>query len=210
MRTLLSVTAAGLLLASAAAGVTAAAQAPAGSPGRADVSRVTGGTYKVDPDHTQATWTVDHLGFSDLSGMFGGMSGTLQLDPARPAAAKLDITIPLSGLAVTSEGFGRHLRTPDFFDAAKFPTARFVSTAVRPQGQQAVITGNLTMHGVTKPVTLQARFVGAGVNPMSKTENVGFSATTTIKRSDWGLGAAAPAVSDTVRLQIVGAFEKAG
>lgn len=186
-----------------------AAQAPSGPPGRADVSRVTGGTYKVDPNHTQVIWTVDHMGVSPLSGMFGAMSGTLTLDPARPAAARLEIEIPLTGLTTTSEGFGKHLRTPDFFDAGKFPTARFVSTSVRPQGTKAVIAGNLTLHGVTKPVVLQAAFVGAGPNPMSKAENLGFTATTTLKRSDWGLGYGVPVVGDQVRLQITGAFEKA-
>ena len=207
MRKLLGAAAAASLLLTAAA-VTASAQAPAGTPGRADVSRVTGGTYKVDSNHTQVIWTVDHLGISPLSGMFGGMDGTLRLDPARPAAAQLVIEIPLTGLSTTSEGFSKHLRTPDFFDAAKFPTARFVSTSVRPQGTRAIITGNLTLHGVTKPVVLQAAFVGAGPNPMSKVENLGFTATTTLKRSDWGLGMAVPMVGDEVKLQITGAFEK--
>jgi polyisoprenoid-binding protein YceI len=199
-----------LLLSAALLAAPAAAQAPSDPPGRADVSRVTGGTYKVDSNHTQAIWTVDHLGVSPLSGMFGGMSGTLRLDPARPAAAQLNIEIPLTGLTTPSEGFGKHLRTPDFFDAAKFPTARFVSTSVRPQGTRATITGDLTMHGVTKPVVLQAAFHGAGPNPRNKAENLGFTATTTLKRSDWGLGYGVPMVGDTVKLQIVGAFEKQG
>ncbi len=185
-----------------------AAQAPAGSPGRAEVSRVSAGTYKVDPNHTQVIWSVDHLGFSTLSGMFGQITGALVLDPARPAASKLNVEIPMSGLTVTSEAFGRHLRTPDMFDAQKFPTARFVSTSVRPQGTRAVVTGDLTLHGVTKPVTLQVVFTGAGSNPMNRTPTVGFSATTSIKRSDFGLGYAAPAVSDQVELRIAGAFEK--
>jgi polyisoprenoid-binding protein YceI len=202
----LGAAAAACFLLTAAAPVTA--QAPAGPPGRADVSRVTGGVYKVDANHTQVIWTVDHLGVSPLSGMFGAMSGTLRLDPARPAAAQLDIQIPLTGLTTTSEGFGKHLRTPDLFDAAKFPTARFVSTSVRPQGTRATITGNLTLHGVTKPVVLDAVFVGAGPNPMSKAENLGFTATTTLKRSDWGLDYGVPMVSDAVKLQITGAFEK--
>ena len=207
MRTLASAAAAVLLVATAAP---VTAQAPAGPPGRADISRITAGTYKVDSNHTQVTWTVDHLGVSPLSGMFGGITGTLQLDPARPAASRLEIEIPLSGLTTTSEGFSRHLRTPDMFDAAKFPTARFVSTAVRPQGTRAVIAGNLTLHGVTRPVTLNAVFVGAGPNPMSKAANVGFTATGTLKRSDFGLGYGVPAVGDEVKLQITGAFEKQG
>jgi polyisoprenoid-binding protein YceI len=200
--------AASLLLTLAAAVAPVAAQGPAGTPGRAEVSRVTAGAYKADPNHTQVVWSVDHFGFSRLYGMFGQITGTLELDPARLSAAKLDVTIPLSGLTVTSEAFGKHLRTPDMFDAEKFPTARFVSTSVRPQGNRAAITGNLTAHGVTRPVTLQAVFTGAGANPMSKAQTVGFSATGTLKRSEWGLGYAVPAVSDEVRLEITGAFEK--
>jgi len=203
-----SAAAAAVLLLAAAAPV--AAQAPAGMPGRAEVSRVSAGSYKVDPNHTQVVWSVDHFGFSTLYGMMGQITGTLQLDPARPAAAKLDIQIPLSGLTVTSEAFGKHLRSPDMFEAAKFPNARFVSTSVRPQGNRAVITGDLTLHGVTKPVVLDAVFTGAGANPMSKVHTMGFSATAKIKRSDFGLGYAAPAVSDEAKLQITAAFEKAG
>lgn len=213
MRSIVSgVAATCLLLAAGGASAIAqapAAQAPAGPPGRADISRITAGTYTVDPAHTQVVWSVDHLGFSTLYGMFGQITGTLALDPARPAASRLNIEIPISGLTVTSEGFSRHLRTPDMFDAAKFPTARFVSTSVRPQGSRAVITGDLTLHGVTRPVTLQAAFTGAGANPRGGAPTVGFSATATIKRSDFGLGYGAPAVSDETRLQITGAFEKA-
>lgn len=182
------------------------AQQPRPAPSAA--AAVQAGTYKVDPDHTQVLWTVDHLGFSPLHGMFGQISGGLTLDPARPAASRLDVTIPLSGLTTTSEGFGKHLRTPDFFDAAKFPTARFVSTSVRQQGTRATVTGDLTVHGVTRPVVLQVALHGAGPHPRSKAPNVGFTATGTLKRSEFGLGYGVPAVSDEVKLQIVGAFEK--
>ena len=204
MRTTLSVLAAAVLLASPVL-----AQAPAGLPGAAEVSRVTAGTYKVDPNHSQVTWTVDHMGFSPLSGMFGQLAGTLTLDPARPQASKLVVEIPLSGLSVTSEGFGKHLRSADFFEADKHPAGRFVSTSVVANGTTATITGDLTLKGVTKPVVLKARFFGAGANPMSKAETVGFTATAKIKRSDWGLGYAVPVVADEVDLQITGAFEKA-
>lgn len=186
-----------------------AAQAPASTPAAA-AARVAAGTYKVDPAHTQVVWSLDHLGFSPLYGMFGEITGTLQLDPARLADAKLNIEIPMSGLSVTSPGFARHLTTPDLFDTAKFPTARFVSTSVRPQGNRAVVTGDLTLHGVTRPVTLQAQFYGAGANPRSQAQTVGFTATTTIKRSDWGLGYGAPAVGDNTELRITAAFEKQG
>ena len=204
MRNALSILAAAVLLASPAI-----AQAPAGLPGRADAAVVSGGLYKVDPNHTQVIWTVDHMGFSPLSGMFGQMTGTLSLDKARPAASKLEIDIPVSGLAVTSPGFDKHLKSGDFFEIDKHPTGRFVSTSVASSGTSATIKGDLTLKGITKPVVLKAKFFGAGVNPMNKAENVGFTATARIKRSDFGLGYAVPVVADDVDLQITGAFEKA-
>lgn len=170
---------------------------------------VPAGTYRLDPDHTQVIWSVDHMGFSRLYGMVGGMSGTLELDPARPSAAVLRVDIQLSGLTVTSPGFAQHLRTADFFDVAKFPTARFVSRSVTVQGEQATITGDLTVRDVTRPIVLNARFYGAGTNPMNKAQTVGFSAKAQIKRSDFGLGYGAPAISDAVDLEITAAFEKA-
>lgn len=177
-------------------------------PGAADVARVSGGTYTVDPDHTQVIWTVDHMGFSPLTGMFGKMSGTLVLDPKAPEDAKLDIKIPLAGLVVTSEEFGKHLASPDFFDTAKFAEASFKSTNVTAEGTEGAIEGELTLHGVTRPITLETTFFGAGINPMTKAENIGFVATTTIKRSEFGLGFAVPIVSDEVELDVVGVFAK--
>lgn len=196
-----------LLAAIALAGTTASlAQTP--SQPRAAAASVQAGTYQVDPNHTQVIWSVDHFGFSRLYGMVGSMSGTLTIDPARPSAAKVAIDIPLSGLTVTSAGFGKHLATGDLFDTAKFPTARFVSRSVTVNGTQATIAGDLTLRGVTKPLTLAARLHGSGANPMSKKQTVGFSATAKLKRSDFGLGFAVPAVSDEVNLEITAAFEK--
>jgi polyisoprenoid-binding protein YceI len=212
IRPLIAAATAAALLASplAAQAQTTAAKpaAPAGMPGAPDPARVIGGTYEVDGHHTQVVWSVEHLGISTLYGMFGSVTGGLTLDPKAPQNAKLDVTLPLTGLTVTAADFAKHLSTPDFFDAAKYPTAKFVSTSVKVNGTKAVIVGDLTLHGVTKPVTLQAAFQGAGPNPMSKVENIGFSATTSIKRSDFGLGMAVPMVSDEVKLKIVAAFVK--
>ena len=169
---------------------------------------VEAGTYRLDSDHTQVLWSVDHFGFSRLYGMVGGMNGTLQLDPARLGEATLQVDIPLSGLTVTSSDFADHLKTPDLFDVARFPTARFVSRSVAVRGREATITGDLTLRGVTRPVALEARLFGAGANPMSQAQTVGFSARGRIKRSDFGLGYAGPAVSDTVELEITAAFER--
>ncbi|MFO1241338.1 MAG: YceI family protein, partial [Sphingomonadaceae bacterium] len=96
------------------------------------------------------------------------------------------------------------------FDVNRFATAKFVSTSVTVDGTTAKIAGTLTLKGITKPVTLDAKFTGAGMNPFSKRETVGFSATTAIKRSDWSMGTGIPLVGDDVALRISVAFEKAG
>ncbi|MCS0503867.1 YceI family protein [Ancylobacter mangrovi] len=177
-------------------------------PGKADVARISGGTYGVDTNHTQIIWTVDHLGLSPLSGMFGAGEGTLNLDPKAPQAATLQLSIPISTLAVTSKSFGQDLGSPGFFDVAKFPSATFKSTKVTPHGAKATVEGELTLHGVTRPVTLEVSLFGAGINPRSKREEIGFTATATLRRSDFGLGVAVPLVSDEVKLDLVGVFRK--
>ena len=187
----------------------AAAPLVAQTPGRPDPKLVTAGTYKVDPNHTQVTWSVNHLGFSVLSGQFGASGGQAVIDPARPAATKLDVTFDVNQMSVTSAPFASHLKSADFFDVAKHPTARFVSRSVAMRGTGGTVTGDLTIKGITRPVTLNATFVGAGVNPRGGKTNVGFRATGAIKRSDFGLGMAAPAVSDRVDLRIDAAFEAA-
>ncbi|NJC04239.1 polyisoprenoid-binding protein YceI [Sphingomonas kaistensis] len=190
------------------AGTAAIAAQPAPPAPAAAAKSVQAGRYTVDANHTQVVWSVDHFGFSRLYGMVGAMSGTLDIDPSNPRAAKVAIDIPLSGLTVTSPGFAKHLATADLFDTAKFPTARFVSRSVTVRGTQATIAGDLTLRGVTKPLTLDARLHGAGANPMNKKQTVGFSATARLKRSDFNLGYAVPAVSDEVNLEITAAFEK--
>ena len=188
----------------AAAAVPAIAQT--GMPGTQSKAPITAGTYKVDTAHTQVTWTLNHMGFSMLSGQFGAQDGTLTVDPAKPAAAKLDVTFAIDDLSVTSSKFAEHLKSKDFFDVATYPTAHFVSTNIVASGNTAKITGNLTIKDKTKPVTIDATFVGAGANPMNKKVNFGFRGTTTINRSDFGLGMAAPMVSDQVKLDINAAF----
>ncbi|MBX3593909.1 YceI family protein [Sphingomonas sp.] len=187
------------------------------APGTKNVAIVTGGTYQVDPNHTFATWTVDHFGFTPLTGIFGSMTGTLQLDPKAPAATKVDVTIPIEKGLMTVEGLKNHFLRPgkdggkpDFFGPDPAP-GRFVSTRVTVRGKDAAtLAGNLTLNGVTKPVTLAVRFYGAGRMPaqMGGKENVGFTATGTVRRSDFGLGLAVPLVSDEVQLNISAAFMK--
>lgn len=184
-------------------------------PGATEVARVTAGTYNTDPGHTLIGWRVSHFGFNDYFGIFGDVTGTLILDPKKPNAAKVDITIPVGKVTTASSGLTGHLLRagkdggkPDFFGPAP-GDAKFVSTGVVAKGTTAKITGNLTLNGVTKPVMLDAKFSGAGNNPYSKKATVGFHATTTIKRSDFGVNYGIPVVSDNVTLDISVAFEKA-
>ena len=194
----------------------AAQQAPMAPPGSRSTASITGGTYTADPGHTLVTWTVDHMGFSAYTGIFGDVSGTMQLDPKNLNATKVDVTIPVSKVTTASSGLTAHLTRagkdggkPDFFGASA-ADARFVSTRVVATGTNAVVTGNLTLNGVTRPVTLQARFYGAGKAPamMGGKENVGFHATGTIMRSQFGVGFGVPVVSDAVKLDIAAAFQK--
>lgn len=188
-------------------------------PGARDVSRITGGNYVADHEHTLIRWRVDHLGITPYFGLFGQITGNLSLDPANPAAAKVDVTIPVAQVTTASAGLTSHLLRapataggkPDFFGPNPAP-ARFISTAVSADkaAGTAKITGNLTLNGVTKPVTLDASFYGAGKAPpeMGNAEMVGFEAKSKIKRSDFGIDMGIPLVSDEVDLEIVAAFTK--
>ena len=200
------------------AGITAApaifAQAAMQVPGQPDASRVTAGTYTADSAHSLIAFGVNHFGFNDYYGLFGDVAGTLVIDPANLDAAKVDVTIPIANVTTASKGLTDHLlragkdgAKPDFFGPAPAP-ARFVSTSVKADGMKATITGDLTMNGVTKPVTFEAEFTGAGNNPMNKKATIGFEAETSIKRSDFGVNYGIPMVSDEVELDISVAFEK--
>lgn len=186
-------------------------------PGKLDPARVTAGSYTVDAGHTLVGWRVDHFGISDYFGIFGDVTGTLQLDPKYLGATKLDVSIPVSKVTVASAGLRDHLLRPgkdggkpDFFGSDP-ADARFVSTTVRRTGpMKADITGDFTLNGVTRPVTIAAEFTGAGPHPMNKRLNIGFKGTATIKRSEFGIGFAVPMVSDEVELDLTAAFEKAG
>jgi polyisoprenoid-binding protein YceI len=172
------------------------------------LTHVKAGTYRVDAGHTQVAFSVLHFGFTYFVGLFAGASGTLQLDPAHLSTSKVEITIPVGSVTTTNSALDAELRGTQWFDAAKFPSATFFSTKVESTGTNDItITGNFTLHGVTKPIVLQARLIGAGVNPLEKVYTVGFDATAAIKRSDYGVSPYPEAVGDNVKLTIAGAFE---
>ena len=196
------------LATTAAIAIPVLAQMPSEAPGKPDATRVTAGNYTVEGTHTQVVFKYKHFGLTDNMGLISGGTGTLVLDPKAPGNAKLSVEMPINTMHTTIAKLDEEFQSAKFFDAAKFPTAKFESTSVTVNGEEATVAGNLTIKGVTKPVTLKAEFEAAGVNPFNKKETVAFEGSTTIKRSDFGLGAAVPLVGDEVELEIVVAFEK--
>jgi polyisoprenoid-binding protein YceI len=161
-------------------------------------------TYTIEPDYTQAVFRWSHLGFSNPAAQVSQGQGTLEFDPADLTHASVSVTIPLSTLDTGVPALDEHLRSEDFFEVAKFPTATFRSTKVE-QGagkDRLKVAGDLNLHGVTRPVTLDVVVLKVGSNPRTSLPTVGFEASTTLKRSDFGLGAFVPQVSDEIKLQI--------
>ena len=171
-------------------------------------SEVQPGDYRLDPEHGKITWSVDHLGFSTYVGQFVNVQAELKLDPANPSASTLTATIPLTDVASNSDGLNRHLQTADFFDTANHPVATFRSTRITVDADdrdEATVHGELTLRGVTRPVVMEVEFNQAGPS-MGGVYKAGFDGEATIKRSDFGINYALPAVSDEVKLHIEGEF----
>ncbi len=188
--------------ASAPAAAPVAAETPAAAPAVAAITAVSG-TYQLDPTHTDvlAQWT--HFGFSQPSAHFGISEGTLVYDAADVGKSSVQVTMPITGMNSFVAKLDEHLASGDFFDAGKFPNATFKSTSVAAAGtNKLTVTGDLTIKDITRPVTLDVTLNGAGEHPMLKKQAIGFSATATIKRTDFGVGAYAPNVSDEVQLRI--------
>ena len=174
-------------------------------------AKVEAGAYKVDPNHTQVLFGVSHFGFTTYYGSFADTAGTLDLDPAKPADSKLDVTVKTGSVSVPSAKLQDELKGNQWLDATQFPDATFKSTKVIKTGAAtATVTGDFTLHGVTKPLTLQVTYVNAGPNPLSKAYTAGFEAKGKIKRTDFGVKTYAPLIGDEVELIISGAFEHQG
>lgn len=189
--------------ATAPADAAAAAPAPVADASTAPAVQVASGTYTLDPTHTDVLAQWSHFGFSNPTAHFGNVDGTLVYDAADVTKSTVQVTLPLSGLNSFTAKFDEHLKSGDFFDAAKFPSATFKSTKVESAGtNKLTVTGDLTIKDQTKPVVLDVTLNGAGEHPMKKVPAAGFDATTTIKRSDFGVGQYAPNVSDEVKIRI--------
>lgn len=159
-------------------------------------------TYTIDGNHTSATFSFKHLGFSTFHGKIPATGGTIVLDRAQKTGS-VDITFEIDDIATGVDKFDDHLESADFFDGEKFPTATFKASKVTFTGDSpSSITGDLTIKGKTKPVTLQITAFKCGEHPMTKAAACGADATAKIKRSDFGLEKYVPAVSDEIDLAI--------
>jgi polyisoprenoid-binding protein YceI len=158
-------------------------------------------TYTFDPNHSFVRFGYGHMGFSHQQSRFNKVTGSLTYDAAAMSGSA-NVVIDISSVDTGSTMFNGHLQSPDFFDVAKYPTATFQSTALRFEGDTPVaLEGNLTVHGVTRPITLTITHFKHGMNMMRR-EEIGGDATATIKRSDFGLGKFAPMVDDSVVLSV--------
>lgn len=192
-----------------ATGVTgaAAAQQPA-----AAALEVPSGTYALDPTHASVTWKVSHMGLSNYTARFTKFDATLNLDAAKPENSKLTVIIDPKSVRTDypfpdKENFDAKIAGKDFFDAAQYPEIRFVSTRMERLGADTGrVHGDLTFHGVTKPIVMDVKLNGAKAHPMRGVGAVGVSATTTFKRSDFGVKKLVPMVGDEVTVLIEAEF----
>jgi polyisoprenoid-binding protein YceI len=165
-------------------------------------ANASGETYELDPAHTYPYFSINHLGFSTLRGRFNTTSGVITMDKAKNTGT-VEIEIDVSSIDTAHAKRDEHLRGPDFFNAAEFPKMTYKSTKVAINGDNsAKVEGNLTIMGVTKPVTLNVDNISCGVHPFNKKEVCGFNATATIKRSDFGIKYGLPAIGDEVTMYI--------
>ena len=199
------VAAAGAAMFSFAAVNAQGGEAPSASMNPADVS---GGTYAADPGHTQVLFSYKHFGLTNNMGLLSGATGTLTIDPKAPENAKLSVDVPINTLHSTISALDVEFQGKGFFEADTFPTAHFESTGVAVTGNTAKISGNLTIHGVTKQTEIDAKFEAVGQNPSARRKTSASAAPPRFSRSDFGLGMGVPNVGDAVELKITAAFAK--
>jgi len=160
-------------------------------------------SYKIDANHTDVIAEWNHFGFSHPTARFGQVDGVIVYDAATVGQSSVKVTIPLSGINSGVAKLDEHLRSSDFFDAEQFPTITFNSTRTEAAGDNKLrVAGDLTVHGVTRPVVLDVTLNKAGEHPNGKRAAIGFDASTTIKRSDFGIDKYVPNVSDEITIRI--------
>lgn len=168
-------------------------------------------TWKVDKAHSNVKFTITHLAVSDVDGSFKDFDATITANKADFSDAKVNFTANTASVNTENERRDGHLKGEDFFDSAKFPTLTFVSTGIKAAGTNKYkLSGNLTLHGVTKPVVFDMLYRGTVTNPMSKQPTAGVKVSGTIKRSDFNFGSkyGSPMLSDEVVITASGEFGK--
>ncbi len=200
---------AALLLAPALAGC-ASAVAPLLKPHvTTETVRLKAGDWSLDPAHAALLFHINHLGFSDLVGRFETFDAVLTGDPSDPETLRVSATIDVASLDMANDAFAEELKSPDWFDAATYSQASFRTLSVIPEtATTARIDGELTLHGITRPITLQAMFNGTGYDAIRGSDVAGFSATTTINRSDFGVSKYSGLITDDIRIEIQAEFLK--
>ena len=175
----------------------------------ADFKNVEGGNFKLDKSHARIIFSTTHLGFSTYYGFFSDFDAKLDYDPKSPTKSALEVTINLDGLVTNDPKLNENLKSADYFDVAKFPVATFKSTKINMTGAaKGQITGDLTLHGVTKPVVLDVILNRGGTNPVTQDYILGFDATGALSRSDFGIKTLVPFVGDKVNLIISCEFDR--
>lgn len=193
------------LAASLGAASLAAAPAALAAPGVTSTkpADLPAGTYVLDKSHASLTAKLSHMGFSNYTLRFTKLDADFTYDPKAPQASKINVTVDPASLDTGSASFNKELTGEGWLEAAKYPTITFVSTSVDPgDGVHGKVLGDLTFHGVTKPVTLDVTFNGVGPGMAPGSKRTGFSATTVVKRTDFGVSKYAPLVGDDVTLLI--------
>ena len=172
--------------------------------------KVAAGTYKMDTQHGYVTFTYSHFGLSNPQISFKSVDANITLDAETPANSTVNVTIAADSIDSDVEVFNDHLNSANWFDTEKFPEITFVSTELvqSDDHSKGTLTGDLTIKGITKPVTLDVTLLGAINHPLSKKDTLGVQATTTVLRSDFDMGAYAQAVSDEITITISGEFNK--
>ncbi|WP_447919796.1 YceI family protein [Achromobacter aegrifaciens] len=159
--------------------------------------------YQIDPEHTEIVVTWDHLGYSKPTAHAGAVTGVIRYDAAQPSKSAADLRVPVPRLTSHVPKLDEMLQGAEFFQAAKYPDIQFKSTSVADKGNGKLsISGVLRIKDIEKPVVLEAHQNKQGVHPMAQRPAIGFDATTVLKRSDFGVDAFAPGVSDEVQLRI--------
>lgn len=161
-------------------------------------------TWKSDPVHSEVDFAIKHMSLTNVHGRFGAVNATVVYDAADVSKSTVTATIDVAGVNTGETARDNHLKTDAFFDVSKYTTATFQSTKVVKSADGMTVTGNLTLRGVTKPVVLNVVGPTAPVTGMDKKQHVGFSATTTIRRQDWGIGTSFPSaiLGDNVSIEI--------